>query len=154
MNIWIRKDINYDRYKRSIIDGFAAIKAAFGEDFDNRDFLIAEEYQSTLSSMVESESHPYGIIVTPYTLKGAGTDSYRIPSVGYPRYVDIKYPDNPQEALCIEMYIDEILEDKDEYNTLYIKSFKKGGKEAQTLISADGYVRCDYYGRGESPDII
>ena len=153
MNIWIRKDINYDRYKRSIIDGFAAIKAAFGEDFDNRDFLIAEEYKSTLSSMVRSESHPYGIIVTPHMLKGAGTDSYRVPSVGYPRYVDIKLPDNPQEALYIEMYIDEILEDKDEYNTLYIKSFKKGEKEAQTLISADGYVRCDYYGRGESPDI-
>lgn len=126
MSIWIRKDINYDRYKRSIIDGFAAIKAAFGEDFDNRDFLIAEAYESTLSSMVKSRINPTGIIVTPYTLKGAGTDSCRIPSVEYPRYIDIKYPDNPQEALYIEMYIDEILDDKDEYNTLYIKSFKGG----------------------------
>ena len=152
MSIWIRKDINYDRYKRSIIDGFAAIKAAFGEDFDNRDFLIAEAYESTLSSMVKSRSHPTGIIVTPHMLKGVVTDSYRIPSVEYPRYIDIKHPDSPQEELYIGMYIDEILEDKDEYNTLYIKSFKKG-KEAQTLISDDGYVRCDYYGRGESPDI-
>lgn len=150
MSIWIRKGINCDKYKRSIIDGFAAIKAAFGDDFDNRDFLIAEAYKSTLSSMLKSRSHPTGIIVTPHMLKGAGTDSYRIPSVEYPRYIDIKYPDNPQEVLYIEMYIDEILEDKDEYNTLYIKSFEKG-KDAQTLISADGYVRCDYYGRGESP---
>ena len=142
MGIWIRKDINCDKYKRSIIDGFAAIKAAFGEDFDKRDFLIAELYESTLSSTVKSRSHPTGIIVAPHMLKGAGTDSYRIPSVGYPRYVDIKYPGNPQEALCIEMYIDEILEDKDEYNTLYIKSFEKG--KAQNLISADGYVGCNY----------
>ena len=151
MNIWIRKDINYDRYKRSIIDGFAAIKTAFGDDFDNRDFLIAELYESTLSSMVKSRDNPAGIIVTPHMLKGAGTDSYRIPSVGYPRYIDIKYPDDPQEALYIEMYIDEILEDKDEYNTLYIKSFKKG-KVAQTLISDDGYVDCNYYSHGESPE--
>ena len=144
MSIWIRKDINCDRYKRAIIDGFAAIKTAFGDDFDNRDFLIAELYESTLSSMVKSRNKPNGIIVTPHMLKGAGTDSYRIPSVEYPRYIDIKYPDNPQEALYIEMYIDEILEDKDEYNTLYIKSFKKG-KEAQTLIRDNGYVGCDYY---------
>lgn len=125
MSIWIRKGINCDKYKRSIIDGFAAIKTAFGGDFDNRDFLIAELYESTLSSMVKGEDHPDGLIVTPHMLKGAGTDSYRIPSVEYPRYIDIKYPDNPQEALYIEMYIDEILEDKDEYNTLYIKSFEK-----------------------------
>ena len=151
MSIWIRKGINCDRYKRAIIDGFAAIKAAFGGDFDNRDFFIAEAYESTLSSMVKSRSNPTGIVVTPHMLKGAGTDSYRIPSVEYPRYIDIKYPDNPQEALCIEMYIDEILEDKDEYNTLYIKSFKKG-KEAQTLISDDGYVDCNYYSHGESPE--
>lgn len=151
MSIWIRKGINCDRYKRAIIDGFAAIKTAFGGDFDNREFLIAEVYESTLSSMVRSRSHPDGIIVTPHMLKGAGTDSYRIPSVEYPRYIDIKYPDAPQEALYIEMYIDEILEDKDEYNTLYIKSFKKG-KEAQCLISSDGYVCCDCYSRGESPE--
>ena len=144
MNIWIRKGINYDRYKRAIIDGFAAIKTAFGEDFDNRDFLIAQAYEGTLSSMVKSRNKPNGIIVTPHMLKGAGTDSYRIPSVEYPRYIDIKYPDNPWETLCIDIYIDEILEDKDEYNTLYIKSFKKG-KEAQTLISDDGYVGCNYY---------
>ena len=143
MSIWIRKDINCDRYKRSIIDGFAAIKTAFGGDFDNRDFLIAEAYESTLSSMLKSRSHPTGIIVTPHMLKGAATDSYRIPSVEYPRYIDIKYPDNPWETLCIDIYIDEILEDKDEYNTLYIKSLKKG-KEAQTLISDDGYVGCNY----------
>ena len=145
MSIWIRKGIDGDKYKRAIIDGFAAIKTAFGEDFDNRDFLIAELYESTLSSMVKSGSHPTGIIVTPHMLKSAGTDSYRIPSVEYPRYIDIKYPDSPQEALYIEMYIDEILEDKNEYNTLYIKSFKKGKKKTQTLISADGYVCCDYY---------
>ena len=151
MSIWIRKDIDSDKYKRSIIDGFAAIKTAFGSDFDNRDFLIAQAYESTLSSMVKSRSHPNGFIVTPHMLKGAGTESYRIPSVEYPRYIDIKYPDAPQEALYIEMYIDEISEDKDEYNTLYIKSFKKG-KEAQTLISDDGYVGCNYYGRGESPE--
>ena len=151
MSIWIHKDINCDKFKRSIIDGFAAIKTAFGGDFDDRDFLIAEVYESTLSSMVKSRSRPHGIIVTPHMLKGAGTDSYRIPSVEYPRYIDIKYPDDPQEALYIEMYIDEILEDGDEYNTLYIKSFKKG-KEAQTLISADGYVGCDYYGRSENPE--
>lgn len=138
MSIWIRKDINYDRCKHSIIDGFATIKAAFGGDFDNRDFLIAELYESTLSSMVKSEDHPYGLMVTPHMLKGAGTDSYRIPSVGYPRYIDIKYPDNPQEALYIGMYIDEILEDKNEYNTLYIRSYEKG--KAQNLISSAGYV--------------
>ena len=149
MSIWIRKDINYDRYKRAIIDGFAAIKTAFGEDFDNRDFLIAEVYESTLSSMVKSRDNPTGIIVTPHMLKGAGTDSYRIPSVEYPRYIDIKRSGEPQEDLYIEMYIDEILEDKNEYNTLYIKSFKKG--KVQTLISADGYVGCDYYGRSENP---
>ena len=143
MSIWIRKGINCDRYKRCIIDGFAAIKTAFSGDFDNRDFLIAELYESTLSSMVKSRSNPAGIIVTPHMLKGAVTDSYRIPSVEYPRYIDIKYPDNPWEALCIDIYIDEILEDKDEYNTLYIKSLKKG-KEAQTLISDDGYVGCNY----------
>ena len=151
MNIWIRKDINCDRYKRAIIDGFAAIKIAFGEDFDNRDFLIAEAYESTLSSMVKSRSNPTGIVVTPHMLKGVVTDSYRIPSVEYPRYIDIKYPDNPQEALYIRMYIDEILEDKDEYNTLYIKSFKKG--KAQTLISDDGYVGCNYCGHSDGHDI-
>ena len=152
MNIWIRKDINYDRYKRAIIDGFAAIKTAFGEDFDNRDFLIAEAYESTLSSMLKSRSNPTGIIVTPHMLKGAGTNSYRIPSVEYPRYVDIKYYGNSQEDPYIEMYIDEILEDKNEYNTLYIKSFKKG-KEAQTLISDDGYVGCNYCGHSDGHDI-
>ena len=134
MSIWIRKDINYDRYKRAIIDGFAAIKTAFGDDFDNRDFLIAELYESTLSSMVKSRNKPNGIIVTPHMLKGAGTDSYRIPSVEYPRYIDIKYFDNPREDICIEMYIDEILEDKDEYNTLYIKSFKKGRRRRLLLV--------------------
>lgn len=89
MSIWIRKDIDSDKYKRSIIDGFAAIKTAFGSDFDNRDFLIAQAYESTLSSMVKSRSHPNGFIVTPHMLKGAGTESYRIPSVEYPRYIDI-----------------------------------------------------------------
>lgn len=148
MSIWIRQDINCDKYKRSIIDGFAAIKTAFGGDFDKRDFFISEVYESKLSSMVEDGRFK----VTPHILTGVGTNSYRIPSVEYPRYIDIKYPDNPQEAIYIEMYIDEILEDKNEYNTLYIKSFKKGKKEAQTLISADGYVRCNYYGRGESPE--
>ena len=151
MSIWIRKGINCDKFKRAIIDGFAAIKIAFGGDFDNRDFLIAQAYESTLSSMLKSRDNPTGIIVTPHMLKGAGTDSYRIPSIEYPRYIDIKYPDDPQEALYIEMYIDEILEDRDEYNTLYIKSFKKG-KEAQTLISDDGYVGCNYYSHGESPE--
>lgn len=105
MSIWICKDINRDKYKRSITDGFAAIKTAFGGDFDNRDFLIAEAYESVLSSMVKSRSNPDGLIATPYMLKGTGTDSYRILSVEYPRYIDIKYPDNPQEALYIDIYI-------------------------------------------------
>ena len=56
MSIWIRKDINCDKFKRSIIDGFAAIKTAFGEDFDNRDFLIAEAYEAHCPQWSKAEA--------------------------------------------------------------------------------------------------
>lgn len=88
MSIWISKGINIKRYKQTIIDGFAAIKTAFGDNFDKRDFFISEVYESNLSSMVEDGRFK----VTPHILTGVGTNSYRIPSVEYPRYLEIKYP--------------------------------------------------------------
>lgn len=76
MSIWISKGINCKRYKQTIIDGFAAIKTAFGDNFDKRNFFIMEAYESCLSSMTEDEDGESGVRlrVSPYTLKGAGTN--------------------------------------------------------------------------------
>lgn len=121
MSIWISKGINCKRYKQTVIDGFAAIKTAFGDNFDKRDFFISEVYESTLSSMAEGGNFK----VTPHMLTDVGTNSYRIPSVKYPRYLEIKHPGSLLEDCPIDIYIDEILEDYDEYNTLYIISYEK-----------------------------
>lgn len=124
MSIWISKGINSKRYKQTIIDGFAAIKTAFGDNFDKRNFFVMEVYESALSSMAEGGNFK----VTPHILTGVGTKSYRIPSVKYPRYLEIKRPGSLQdlpEWRPIDIYIDEILEDYDEYNTLYIISYEK-----------------------------
>lgn len=128
MSIWVSKSINCKRYKQTIIDGFAAIKTAFGDNFDKRNFFVMEVYENTLSSMTEGGESGVRLRVSPYTLKGAGTNSCRIPSVEYPRYLEIKYPgpllDLP-EWRSVDIYIDEILEDYDEYNTLRIESYMK-----------------------------
>lgn len=121
MSIWISKGVNVKRYKQTIIDGFAAIKTAFGDNFDKRDFFISEVYESTLSSTVEGGRFK----VTPHMLTDVGTNSYRIPSVKYPRYLEIKNPGSLLEGRFIDIYIDEILEDYDEYNTLRIESYMK-----------------------------
>ena len=142
MSIWILKGINCKKYKRTIIDGFAAIKVAFGDNFDNRDFFIKETYESALSSTTEDEESNTRLRVSTYTLKGVGTDSYRIPSVGYPRYIDIKHPGDMQETRLVEIYIDEVLEDKNEYNTVYIESYRK--EESQRVIDNGEYASYDY----------
>lgn len=138
MSIWISKGINIKKYKHTIIDGFAAIKTAFGDNFDDRNFFVMEAYESRLSSKVED-----GIIkVTPHILTGSATNSYRIPSVGYPRYLEIKHPGSLPEARSVDIYIDEILEDDDEYNTLYIESYWK--ERTPHFIDYDKCVSWDY----------
>ena len=142
MSIYISKCINCKKYKRAIIDGFAAIKTAFGDDFDNRDFFIKKTYESALSSMTEDEESNTRLRVSTYTLKGVGTYSYRMPSVGYPRYIDIEHPGAMQETRLVEIYIDEVLEDKNEYNTVYIESYRK--EESQRVIDNGEYASYDY----------
>lgn len=138
MSIWISKGINCKKYKQTIIDGFAAIKTAFGDNFDKRNFFIMEAYESRLSSMVEGGNFK----VTPHILTGAATNSYRIPSAEYPRYLEIKHPGSLLDARSIDIYIDEILEDDDEYNTLYIESYWK--ERTPYFIDDDKYVSWDY----------
>lgn len=144
MSIWISKGINCNKYKHTIIDGFAAIKTAFGDNFDKRDFFVMEAYESTLSSMTEDGESGVRLRVSPYTLKGCGTNSCRIPSVKYPRYLEIKYPGSLQdlpEWRSIDIYIDEILEDYDEYNTLRIESYWK--ERTPYFIDYDKYISWD-----------
>lgn len=141
MSIWISKSINIKRYKNTIIDGFAAIKTAFGDNFDKRNFFVMEVYESTLSSMTEDGGSRVRLRVSPYTLKGAGTNSCRIPSVKYPRYLEIKHPGSLLEDCPIDIYIDEILEDYDEYNTLRIESYWK--ERTPYFIDCDKYVSWD-----------
>lgn len=145
MSIWISKGINCKRYKQTIIDGFAAIKTAFGDNFDKRNFFIMEVYESNLSSMTEDGGSSVRLRVSPYMLKGVGTNSYRIPSVEYPRYLEIKRPGSLQdlpEWRSIDIYIDEILEDYNEYNTLRIESYMK--EKTPYFIDYDKYVSWDY----------
>lgn len=137
MSIWISKGVNVKRYKQTIIDGFVAIKTAFGDNFDKRNFFIMEVYENNLSSMVEAGRFK----VTPHILTGVGTDSYRIPSVKYPRYLEIKHSGSLQDARSIDIYIDEILEDYDEYNTLYIESYWEG--KTPHFIDYDKYISWD-----------
>lgn len=140
MSICISKSINIKKYKHTIIDGFAAIKTAFGDNFDKRDFFISEVYESTLSSTVEGGRFK----VTPHMLTDVGTNSYRIPSVKYPRYLEIKRPGSLQdlpEWRPIDIYIDEILEDYDEYNTLRIESYMKD--KTPYSIDYDKYISWD-----------
>lgn len=141
MSIWISKSINIKRYKHAIIDGFAAIKTAFGDNFDKRNFFVMEAYESVLSSMTEDGGSRARLRVTPHILTGAGTNSCRIPSVEYPRYLEIKRPGSLLEECLIDIYIDEILEDYDEYNTLRIESYMK---EKTPYFIDDRYVSWDY----------
>lgn len=142
MSIWISKGINWKKYRQTIIDGFAAIKTAFGDNFDDRNFFIMEAYESVLSSMTEDGGSSVRLRVSPHILTGAGTNSYRIPSVKYPRYLEIKHPAGSlSEWRPIDIYIDEILEDYDEYNTLRIESYWK--ERTPHFIDYDKYVSWD-----------
>lgn len=113
MNVWVCKSIDILKYKDTIIDSLAALRAALGETLNERTIWISDLWEECMS---DSDSMPKN-----HVLYVPGGTSYRIPCTVYKAYIDLRGCGIPGDKLEESAWIDELRPEEDARNTIRIR---------------------------------
>ena len=113
MNVWVCKSIDILKYKDTVIDSLAALKAALGEELNERTIWISDLWVESLSD--------FGFVPKNHVLPVPGGTSYRIPCTMYKAYIDLRSCGIPGDRLEESAWIDELRPEEDERNTIRIR---------------------------------
>ena len=113
MNVWVCKPIDILKYKDTVIDSLIALKAALGEELNERTIWISDLWEDSMSG---SDSEPKNHI-----LPVPGDPAYRFPSTAYKAYISLKRCGMPGDGLEESAWIDELRPEENERNTIRIR---------------------------------
>lgn len=113
MNVWVCKSIDILKYKDTVIDSLTALKAALGEELNERTIWISDLWKESMSD--------FGFVPKNHVLDVPGGTSYRIPSTVYKAYIDLRRRGMPGDKLEESAWIDELRLEEDARNTIRIR---------------------------------
>ena len=113
MNVWVCKSIDILKYKDAVIDSLAALKAALGEEFNERIIWISDLWVESLSD--------FGFVPKNHVLHIPGGTSYRIPCTVYKAYIDLRKYGVPDGERGESAWIDELRPEEDARSTIRIR---------------------------------
>lgn len=113
MNVWVYKSIDILKYKDTIIDSLIALKAALGEELNERTIWISDLWEDSISGS--------GFVSKNHVLHIPGDTSYRFPSTVYEAYIDLKRCGMPGDKLEESAWIDELRPEEDARSTIRIR---------------------------------
>lgn len=113
MNIWACKSIDILKYKDTVIDSLTALKAALGEELNERTIWITDLWEESLSD--------FGFVPKNHVLHVPGGTAYRFPSTVYKAYIDLKRYGIPGDRLEESAWIDELRPEEDARNVIRIR---------------------------------
>ena len=113
MKVWVCKSIDILKYKDTVIDSLIALKAALGEELNERTIWISDLWEER---MPDSDS-----MLRNHVLDVPGGTSYRFPSTVYKAYIDLRSCGIPGDRLEESAWIDELRPEEDERNTIRIR---------------------------------
>lgn len=113
MNVWVCKSIDILKYKDTIIDSLVALKAALGEEFNERTIWISDLWGESMSD--------FGFVPRNHVLYVPGGTSYRIPCTVYKAYIDLRRCGMPGDKLEESAWIDELRPEEDARSTIRIR---------------------------------
>ena len=123
MNVWVCKSIDILKYKDTIIDSLAALKAALGEEFNERTIWISDLWEDSISG---SDSEPKN-----HVIHVPGSASYRFPCTMYKAYIDLRKYGVPDGERGESAWIDELRPEENERNTIRIRCLESSLPEIQ-----------------------
>lgn len=113
MNIWACKSIDILKYKDTVIDSLTALKAALGEELNERTIWITDLWEESLSD--------FGFVPKNHVLHVPGGTAYRFPSTVYKAYIDLKRCGIPGDRLEESAWIDELRPEEDARNVIRVR---------------------------------
>ena len=113
MNVWVCKSIDILKYKDTVIDSLIALKAALGEELNERTIWISDLWEER---MPDSDS-----MLRNHVLDVPGGTSYRFPSTVYKAYIDLRSCGIPGDRLEESAWIDELRPEEDVCNVIRIR---------------------------------
>ena len=113
MNVWVCKSIDILKYKDTVIDSLAALKAALGEELNERTIWISDLWVESLSD--------FGFVPKNHVLRVPGDPAYRFPSTAYKAYISLKRLGIPGDRLEESAWIDELRLEEDARSTIRIR---------------------------------
>lgn len=123
MNVWVCKSIDILKYKDTVIDSLAALKAALGEKLNERTIWISDLWEER---MPDSDS-----MLRNHVLDVPGGTSYRFPSTVYKAYIDLRSCGIPGDRLEESAWIDELRPEEDVCNVIRIRCLESYLPEIQ-----------------------
>ena len=113
MNVWVCKSIDILKYKDTVIDSLIALKAALGEEFNERIIWI--------SDLIENSMSDSGFVPKNHVVDMASNTSCRFPSTAYKAYIDLRRCGMPGDRLEDSAWIDELRPEENERNVIRIR---------------------------------
>lgn len=113
MNVWVCKSIDILKYKDTVIDSLIALKAALGEELNERTIWISDLWEDSMSGS--------GFVPKNHVFHVPGGASYRFPTTVYKAYIDLKRLGIPGDKLEDEAWIDELRPEENERNVIRIR---------------------------------
>ena len=113
MNVWVCKSIDILKYKDTVIDSLIALKAALGEELNERTIWISDLWEDSISG---SDSEPKN-----HVIHVPGSASYRFPCTMYKAYIDLRSCGIPGDRLEESAWIDELRPEEDARNVIRIR---------------------------------
>ena len=113
MNVWVCKSIDILKYKDTVIDSLIALKAALGEELNERTIWISDLWEESLSD--------FGFAPKNHALYVPGDPAYRFPSTVHKAYIDLRRRGMPGDRLEDSAWIDELRPEEDARSTIRIR---------------------------------
>lgn len=123
MNVWVCKSIDILKYKDTVIDSLIALKAALGEELNERTIWISDLWEDSISG---SDSEPKN-----HVIHVPGSASYRFPCTMYKAYIDLRSCGIPGDRLEESAWIDELRPEEDVCNVIRIRCLESYLPEIQ-----------------------
>ena len=124
MNIWVSEHIDVLKYKDTIIDRLIALKAALGEELNERTIRVSDQWMDPISGSHFAPRNHVAYV--------SGGICYRFPSVAHQAYIDLRerVMSNGKKYLCA--YIDELRPEENVRNIICIKCIKSSARNMES----------------------
>ena len=113
MNVWVCKSIDILKYKDTVIDSLIALKAALGEELNERTVWI--------SDLIENSMSDSGFAPKNHVVNMGSNTSCRFPSAVYKAYIDLRRCGMSGDRLEDSAWIDELRPEEDARNVIHIR---------------------------------